>query len=126
MLSPTGSATQGGHSAQTLTSAQIFSSAPTGFSAQTLSSAQDSSSSSSPLSLTAAVEKLFTVAIDAKRINLSESIAEENQQLLIGRAKIRALMDERGDDRFFDQRNAKREQAQTFDMSTPERYEDRS
>ena len=35
-------------------------------------------------------------------------------------------MDERGDDRFFDQRNAKREQAQTFDMSTPERDEDRS
>ena len=30
-----------------------------------------------------------------------------------------------GDGRFFDQRNAKREQAQTFDMSTPERDEDR-
>ena len=35
-------------------------------------------------------------------------------------------MNDCGDDRFFDQRNAKREQAQTFDMSTPERDEDRS
>ena len=67
---------------------------------------------------------MFTVAIDAKGINLSESIAEENQRLLIGRAKIRALMAEREDDRFFDQRNARREQAQTFDMSTPERDRD--
>ena len=35
-------------------------------------------------------------------------------------------MDECGEDRFFDQRNAKREQAQTFYMSTPERDEDQS
>ena len=55
---------------------------------------------------------------------LSEVIAAENKKLQVGRAKIQAMMADREGDRFFDQRIAKREQAQTFDMSTPERVED--